>query len=50
MVQVSQTRKRAWLFNYDQHQFSDCQSEEEEGFAGKQEEDSQYLILLAPSN
>lgn len=29
-----------WLFNYDQHHVSDCQTKEEEGLAGKQEEES----------
>lgn len=50
MAQVSQKRKRGWLYNYDQHHVRDCQSKEEEGLAGKQEEESQYLIVLAPSN
>lgn len=45
MAQVSQKRKRGWLYNYDQHHVRDCQSKEEEGLAGKQEEESQYLIV-----
>lgn len=33
-------KKGGWLFNYDQHHVSDCQTKEEEGLAGKQEEES----------
>lgn len=50
MAQMSQKRKGGWLFNYDQHLLSDCQSKEEEGLPGTKEEESQFLTELAPSH
>lgn len=40
----------SWLFNYDQHHVRNYQSKEEEGLAGKQEAETQYFIMLSPSN